>query len=465
MVVRRLTHFLALVVVACGATPATTSTTEPASTTTPTTTQAAVPSTTAVTATPAAYTVDDCDTPPVTFALLCDVYALIAAYHVDAPFEPAALAAGAELGVDSYEPAAPEEGPDSFVCAVPHQAFERICDSVADRLRAGAGDIEEVVEAGVESMIAHSLDPFTYYLPPELTGAFSEDGIITAVGMLLEIVNPAGSHCAVAEGPCELRVVLAVAEGSAYEAGLRPGDVLEGIDGTPTEGLTLVQAASMLDGPEGSEVAVTVARPDGTEEEILVQRRPPVVPTLVAERPADEVGYIRLPDFNPDIPEFLHGALEEWDDADTLVLDLRDNPGGYVDVATLVASEFLPDGLVVRTEAPNEVLEYPVQEGGLATTGPDLIVVVNGGSASAAEILAAVLQERGRATVTGEATFGKDTVQIGFPLVNDGELRVTVARWVTPEGSTVAGEGVVPDVIVEIPPDASPEEVVDLVLG
>ena len=144
-----------------GATPATTSTTEPASTTTPTTTQAAVPSTTAVTATPAAYTVDDCDTPPVTFALLCDVYALIAAYHVDAPFEPAALAAGAELGVDSYEPAAPEEGPDSFVCAVPHQAFERICDSVADRLRAGAGDIEEVVEAGVESMIAHSLDPFT----------------------------------------------------------------------------------------------------------------------------------------------------------------------------------------------------------------------------------------------------------------------------------------------------------------
>src|SRR5690606_32091411 len=151
--------------------------------------------------------------------------------------------------------------------------------------------------------------------------------------------------------------------------------------------------------------------------------------------------------------------------ADTLVLDLRDNPGGYVDVATLVASEFLPDGLVVRTEAPNVGLEYPVQEGGLATTGPDLIVVVNGGSASAAEILAAVLQERGRATVTVEATFGKDTVQIGFPHVTDGELRVTVARWVTPEGCSVAGEGGVADVTGENPPDASPEEVVDLVLG
>lgn len=465
MLVRRLALFLAVVVVACGTTSTTPSTVTLPTTAPPTTTTSTAPTTTTTVSPSVEYTVDDCDVAPITFALLCDVYELIAAHHVDAPFDPAGLAAGAQLGVDSYEPTTPEEGPETFVCAIPHEAFERICDSVSDRVQAGAGDIEDVVESGVESMISYSLDPFTYYIPPELSGALTEDGIVAAVGLLLEIAHPAGSPCTVAQQPCRLRVVLAVTEGPAYEAGLRQGDVILAIDGSTTEGITLVQAASMLDGPEGSEVALSVERPDGSQEEIVVERRPPPVPTLVAERVSDDVGYIRLPDFNADIPQFLHATLAEFEGADALVLDLRDNPGGYVDVATLVASEFLSDGLVMRTEAPGEVLDYPVQEGGLATAGPDLIVVVNGGSASASEILAAVLQERGRATIAGQATFGKDTVQIGFPLVNDGELRVTVARWVTPEGSTVAGVGVVPDVIVEIPPDASPEEVVDLVLG
>lgn len=463
MVVRHLALLFVILLAACGAEPT-------ATTAAPTTTSPAPPSTTVPPATTApaetvAYTVDDCDTPPVTFALLCDVYQLIASYHVDAPFDPAGLAAGLALGVDAYDPVTAEAGPDSFVCSVPHEAFERICGSIADRVEAGASDIEAIVEEGVESMITYSLDPFTYYLPPELSGALSEDGIVVAVGLLLEIVNPAGSRCTAAEDPCRMHVVLAITEGPSYEAGLRAGDVIRAIDGTPTEGLTLVEAAGVLDGSEGSDVIVTVERPDGSTEDITIERRPPPVPTLVAEEPREGVGYIRLPDFSADIPGFLHTTLEEWGDADELVLDLRDNPGGYVDVATLVASEFLPDGLVMRSEAPTEVLEYPVQEGGLATTGPDLTVVVNGGSASASEILAAVLQERGRATVAGEATFGKNTVQIGFPLSNDGELRVTVARWVTPEGSTVAGGGVVPDVVVEIPPDATPEEVVDLVLG
>jgi carboxyl-terminal processing protease len=246
---------------------------------------------------------------------------------------------------------------------------------------------------------------------------------------------------------------------------LEAGDIIETIDGESVEGTDLVEVVARLDGPEGSNVVIGRTTEGGSTDEVVIERRLPPTPVLEGEIPVDGVGYIRLPDFGADIPQFLHATLAEFEGADALVLDLRDNPGGYVDVATLVASEFLSDGLVMRTEAPGEVLDYPVQEGGLATAGPDLIVVVNGGSASASEILAAVLQERGRATIAGQATFGKDTVQIGFPLVNDGELRVTVARWVTPEGSTVAGVGVVPDVIVEIPPDASPEEVVDLVLG
>ena len=187
---------------------------------------------------------------------------------------------------------------------------------------------------------------------------------------------------------------------------------------------------------------------------------------LIADEPLPGVGYLRIPDFGADIPQFVHDALTGWEDRlGMIVLDLRDNPGGFVDVATLVASEFLDDGIVLRSESPQGGLEYPVQEGGLATNGPPMSVLVNRGSASASEIVAAVLQERGRATVVGEATFGKDTVQIGFPLRNEGELRVTVAHWLTPDGATVAIDGVIPDVAVDVPPDPPLDEVLDMVLG
>lgn len=394
------------------------------------------------------------------------MYELLSLHHIDAPLDPAVLAAGASLGIRTEDLEIRPE-PNSFVCAIPDEAFESSCEVLAERTGGDADVIGDAVEAGVASMIAFSLDPFTYYIPPELSGALTEDGVVNAVGLLLTIRDEAGSVCTVVEAPCRMEVVLAVVEGPSYEAGIRPGDVLTAIDGEPVEGSTLVEAAGQLDGPEGSSVTVEVA--DGEEDpiEYVIERRPPSVLELEAELPRPDVGYIRLPDFNVDVPSFLHAVLEAWnqENVGNLVLDLRDNPGGFVDVATLVASEFLPDGLVLRSESPRESLDYPVQEGGVAISGPELSVVVNSGSASASEILAGVLQERSRATIFGEPTFGKDTVQIGFPLRNDGELRVTVARWLTPEGESVAGSGVAPDVLIEVPPDATPSEVVELVLG
>lgn len=440
-----------------GGEPDATSTTSPSTTVAPTSTTVPVAA--------ADYTVEDCGTPPVTFALLCDVHELLAENHVDAPLDPSILAAGASLGVQGHEVANPPE-PNNFVCAIPDPAFESTCEVLAERTGGDPGMIEEAVEAGVASMIAFSLDPFTYYIPPELSGALTEDGIVNAVGLLLTIRDQAGSVCTVVQDPCRLEVVLTLVDGPAHEVGVEADDVIRSIDGETVEGSTLVEIAGQLDGPNGTSVLLEVEEGEGTEE-LIVERRPPPVPELEAELPRPDVGYLRLPDFGVDVPSFLHAVLESWNQqgVDRVVLDLRDNPGGFVDVATLVASEFLPDGLVLRSESPTESLDYPVQEGGVATFGPDLSVVVNAGSASASEILAGVLQERGRATIVGEPTFGKNTVQIGFPLRNDGELRVTVARWITPEGESVAGRGVVPDVPVEVPPDATPSEIVDLVLG
>lgn len=468
---RQLIPLLALVVAACGSTPAPTTTTAPSATTGTTATSIAAATTTTAPVVPGTssveYTVTDCGTPPVTFALLCDVYELIEDHHVDAPLDPAALAAGAALGVEGFGADDAGDRPESFTCAIPDPAFETTCSILAERLRAVPLDMEEAIEAGVSSMIDLSLDPFTYYLPPELSGALSEDGIVTAVGLLLRITDPVGSVCTAIQGECRLEVVLSILDGPGYEAGLRAGDVITSVDGEDVAGATLVDVAALLDGDAGTTVSVDVVGADGQAGTVTIERSAPPSVSLEMEQPVPGVAYIRLPDFEADIPVFLHTVLESLaaSDVDRLVLDLRDNPGGYVDVATLVASEFLSDGLVLRSLGPDGDLNYPVQEGGLATSGLDLSVVVNSGSASAAEILAGVLQERGRATVVGEPTFGKNTVQIAFPLRNDGQLRVTIAEWVTPDGNSVAGSGVTPDVLIDIPVDATPEEVVNLVLG
>jgi carboxyl-terminal processing protease len=165
------------------------------------------------------------------------------------------------------------------------------------------------------------------------------------------------------------------------------------------------------------------------------------------------VGYLKLNLFTDTSDRQFHGALLELLDSGIgqLVLDLRDNPGGALDATVNIASEFLSGGVVVRTEAPDEETNYQVENGGIAT-GSDLevVVLVNRGSASAAEVLSAALQERQRALIIGENTFGKNTVQQRFGLSNGGALKLTVARWVTAEGADFGGDGITPDITAEL---------------
>jgi carboxyl-terminal processing protease len=263
-----------------------------------------------------------------------------------------------------------------------------------------------------------------------------------------------------------LKVVSVLPGSTAGVAGLFPGDLVTDIDGHAVEGLTLVEAAIALDGEAGTSATLDIIR-DGEPGSIIIDRQQIAYDTVRSEITQPGVGYLRLLEFGPDSPYEFHFQLQALLDggANTIVLDLRDNPGGLLTSVVIIGSEFLTGGLVMKTAGAEEVLDFPVLEGGIATGEVRVVVLINGGSASAAEVLAAVLQERGRASVVGEPSFGKNTVQQPFDLRNGGVLRVTVARWTTPSGTSVELRGVLPDVAVNLSTSLNAGEVVDTALA
>jgi carboxyl-terminal processing protease len=414
---------------------------------------------------PLKYEVRSCDdTPPVAFALLCEAFDLIVENHVDQPLDVQELAVSARIGVTSAPDGTETEAPRVLVCALPEVAMEPVCAAIAERLRFGEISVEEAVEAAVRSMIELSLDPFTLYLPPALSGELREDGIIGGIGVLLDATDAAGSRCRFVGPSCPLRVVFVVEGGPGDAAGLEPGDVIETIGDESVEGKALLDVVAAI--TEGSTVRVGVRRDD---EATMVTLMPGSVefPTVDGRMISPGVGYLLIPDFGFDTAALVIEALVELraDGASTLVIDLRDNPGGLLLSVILVASQFVPDGEILSTTGPgDEVESHEAFPGGIAT-GVRTIVLINGGSASAAEVLAGTLRDRARGVLVGSPSFGKNTVQIPFRLRNDGELRVTVARWLTPSGESVAPTGLAPDIAFDFPQNVSVEELVSLVLA
>jgi carboxyl-terminal processing protease len=196
-----------------------------------------------------------------------------------------------------------------------------------------------------------------------------------------------------------------------------------------------------------------------------IERAELVIPTVEAAIPRPDVGYVKIPDFESDIPELVAGALTDIvaESPATLIVDLRDNPGGYIDAIVDVADHFVDGGIVMVSDSGDEHLEYEATPGGIAT-GQRLVVLVNQGTASAAEILAGALRDRRGAELIGTDTYGKDAVQIPFDLRNGGEFSVAVARWSTPDGDTAGNGGLTPDREVDWPTGATTENIVDIAL-
>ena len=408
--------------------------------------------------------VQNCDSPPVTFGSFCEMYELLETWYVDAPVDAGSLARLAVEGLADFEPTEFEEPPRTLFCAIPDQEFAPLCDALADRVAVSHVPVGPAVEHAVSYMIDNGLGPFTYYLPPGQTGSVRLDGIVGGVGIVLDARDAVGSKCTRITDVCRLEVVVVLEDNPGSTAGLRKGDIITRVDGESVEGNSFTSVVSEIADDETGTVELTVERADA-EMKFSIERTELVTPTVEYGVPVGGVGYISIPDFELDIPQLVRESLDEIaaEAPGTLVVDLRDNPGGYIDSVVEVADEFIDSGLIMVSEAPTEHLEYEAGPGGPAT-GQRLVVLVNEVTASAAEVLAGALRDRRSAVVVGTNTFGKDAIQIAFTLRNGGEFHLAVARWATPDGETAGDGGLTPDREVAWPADSTVEEIVEMAL-
>ena len=389
------------------------------------------------------------------------------------PFAQAdASASPGATAVVPSDAATPGQTPvlETVTCTEPSEAFAVLCDAYAQIHGSYVDEIsdEQLVDGAVRGMVEYGLeDPYSGYLPPEqygealddLSGEFS--GIGAEVGME-NLVDPADlESCTVVTETCAM-VIVAPLEGSPAEAaGLRPGDQILAIDGESTAGESVSSLVYVVRGEAGTDVTLTIRRGE-EESDITVTRAVIDLQEVRSELLDDGVGYVRLTTFTARATDMVRDAISGLLDqgATRFVLDLRGNPGGYIDAARGIGSQFIAtDELLFTVESGEDVQEWRSLDGGLLQSGDvPVVVLIDGGSASASEIVAAALQEHDRATLVGESTFGKNTVQIWNELPNGGGLRLTTDRWFTPDHNSVAPDGVQPDVEVAAPEDPASED-------
>ncbi len=345
-------------------------------------------------------------------------------------------------------------------CAAPDESFAVFCEAY-DRLQrdyVDELDPEQLAEGAIRGMLQYGVqDPNSSYMPPEqyeqalgdLSGAFSGIGAEMAIR---NTENPEDlAACNEFTSTCRLVVIAPLADSPAEAAGLEPGDIVLAVDGDSVDGSTMNDEISRIRGESGTDVTLTLQREDGGEPFDVTITRAEITLQEVETRMIDgHIGYIALNGFSAPASEQFAAALADLleEGADQIVFDLRNNPGGYINAAQEIASQFIADGLIFTQEsAGDDVKRYESTGEGIATDSDiEVAVLVNGGSASASEIVAAALQETGRATIVGEPTFGKNTVQVWGRLENDGGIRITISRWFTPEHNSVAPDGIQPDI-------------------
>lgn len=404
----------------------------------------------------------DCDDAGEEIAIVCEAYDLIKDRYVDEVSDER-LAEAATLGLEVLDGSNSSE---LLVCATPDEMFASVCETAG----VAADDSIQAAEAMVTGMASYGLDPNSGYLDTQSLALQREEqrGEVEGIGALVapedQTLPGENKQCSVISVTCEILIVSTIEGAPAEAAGLLRDDEIVGVDGESILGWTVDEVTAHVRGPAGSDVRLTVER-DGTELEIVITRAAVEIP-VVEREVFGNVGYVRLWNFTGNASSQFESAIVAVlaEGVSELVIDLRNNPGGFLTTAIDITSVFLDEGDVVITEGPDESLEYEVTGSSIVPEDVGVTVVVNRGSASASEVFAGALQEANRATVVGENTFGKNTVQQRFNLSNGGALKLTIARWLTPGGLDFGGTGVPPDIPIEVN-DLDAEALVETVTG
>ncbi|WP_135080127.1 S41 family peptidase [Terasakiella sp. SH-1] len=304
---------------------------------------------------------------------------------------------------------------------------------------------QEIIEAAIQGMLS-SLDPHSSFLNADhfkdmqvqTKGQFGGLGIQVSM-------DPSGL----------VKVISPIDDTPAYKAGIKAGDLISHLDGEAVSGLTLNQAVDKMRGPVGSDITMTVRRNGEKPFDVTITRAVIKVPS-VRNRLEGDVGYIRITSFTEQTEAGLKRAIDKFnkekgDRLKGIVLDLRNNPGGLLDQAIAVSDAFLGRGEIVSTRSrrAEDIQRFNARPGDIAD-GLPIVVLINGGSASASEIVAGALQDHARALILGTRSFGKGSVQTILPLGVHGAMRLTTARYYTPSGRSIQAVGIEPDIKVEL---------------
>ena len=339
------------------------------------------------------------------------------------------------------------------------QAFEPFWDafSIVESRYVDPVDIEILVNGAIEGMVNALDDEHSGYIRPALCDrAIDFSGEFSGIGVTIRKIKDTG----------EIEVATVIPGSPADGAGVLQGDIFYEVDGHQVTGMTQAELSSLVPGPRGTTVTITFKR----NEEILtfeIVREVFALPNVSYEIVGDNVAHVKMLDFNDLSRSQLDEAFEELeiDSSNGLIFDIRDNPGGTLASAIEIGSAFIEDGVLLRQVSRDQSEQVTRTRGGYADIDVPIVVLVDETSASASEVIAGAMQDYHVATILGETTFGKGTVQNIVPdLANGGCVRITVKRWLTPNGSWIHKQGITPDIIVEWNPDTDAERAIDLQL-
>lgn len=375
------------------------------------------------------------------------------------PDDPTAPPPDAESGEDEDTSPTPEavEAPDEDDGVPPVDAFDyELLRNVLEILEEQYyGDIpngEELAYGAIRGMLMTLDDPYTSFIEPDISAILNEDatGEFEGIGAMVTM-RPDGY----------LEVASLISDQPAQAAGVKAGDLIIAVGDQSIVGLGLYEAISYIRGPAGTDADLEILRPGEPDSIFITVTRARIeIPIVEYEMLDNNIAYLRLTEFDATASDRVEDALEELlsNDPQGLVFDLRGNPGGWLNQAIAVGDIFLDRGIVaIQRDSSGQERTFPSTNGDIGEEIP-MVVLVNGGSASASEIVAGALQDRGRAILIGTQTLGKGSVQLPNDLEDGSQLRVTIARWFTPDEQPIHGNGLMPDLEVEFTEDTPEDE-------